>query len=158
MFKLLCGIPSKLPCVVWTNFQKRIPVHLKLNQVTFTWMVESKHFNWIRNKGSLDLKTRQVKTNQHFSVKQSTLVKHFLPQPLNCADATSFRLSTLFLYQCLQRIIVLLMLLNMPMCYQFKLVQTHIFKCTCQHKNSKSEVHTSKHKLRKRADKNQHFF
>lgn len=119
----------------------------------FTWMAESKNFNWIRNDGSTNLKTRQVETNLHFSVEHKVYIHETFP-----AKTTSFWLDALmFLYRCLQRIIMLLFLLNTPRCYQFKLEQTHIIKCTCEHKNSKTEAHTSKHKLWKRADKNQHF-
>lgn len=91
-------------------------------------MAESKNFNWIRNDGSTNLKTRQVKTNLHFSVEHKVYIHETFP-----AKTTSFWLDALmFLYQCLQRIIMLLFLLNTPRCYQFKLEQTHIFKSTCK--------------------------
>lgn len=102
-------------------------------------MAESKNFNWIRNDGSTNLKTRQVKTNLHFSVEHKVYIHETFP-----AKTTSFWLDALmFLYQCLQRIIMLLFLLNTPRCYQFKLEQTHIFKSTCEQKYSKTEAHTS---------------
>lgn len=134
------SIPSKLPFVVWRNFQKHIAcLSETLNQIIFTWMAESKNFNWIRNDGSTNLKTRQVKTNLHFSVEHKVYIHETFP-----AKTTSFWLDALmFLYQCLQRIIMLLFLLNTPRCYQFKLEQTHIFKSTCEQKYSKTEAHTS---------------
>lgn len=138
VFKLLCSIPSKLPFVVWTNFQKHIAC-LSETQTISTWLAESKNFNWIRNDGSTNLKTRQAKTNLHFSVEHKVYIHVTFP-----AKTTSFWLDALmFLYRCLQWIIMLLFLVNTPRCYQFKLEQTHIFKCTCEHKNSKTEVHTS---------------
>lgn len=161
---------SFVACLKCSNYSVAFQVscHLRSEQISkniaclsetqsdnfFTWMAESKNFNWIRNDGSTNLKTRQVKTNLHFSVEHKVYIHETFP-----AKTTSFWLDALmFLYRCLQRIIMLLFLLNTPRCYQFKLEQTHIIKCTCEHKNSKTEAHTSKHKLWKRADKNQHFF
>lgn len=117
-------------------------------------MAESKKFNWIRNDGSTNLKTRPVKTNLHFSVEHKVYIHETFP-----AKTTSFWLDALmFLYQCLQRIIMLLFLLNTPRCYQSKLEQTHIFKSTCEQKYSKTEAHTSPTKTMEKSRQESAFF
>lgn len=96
-------------------------------------------------KFQLNKKRRQHKFKNQTSQDKSALFSW--TQSLhswNISCQNHFSLDALmFLYQCLQRIIMLLFLLNTPRCYQFKLEQTHIFKSTCEQKYSKTEAHTS---------------
>lgn len=132
VFKLLCSIPSKLPFVVWTNFQKHIACLSETQSDNFfTWMAESKNFNWIRNDGSTNLKTRQVKTNLHFSVEHKVYIHETFP-----AKTTSFWLDALmFLYQCLQRIIMLLFLLNTSSLNRHTFSRVHVNRNTVRQKH-----------------------